>query len=97
MSILIAMPVPALVLMVVMPAISIVVPTVTILMMIMMVTMCIRIILQIALCKYFCRSVRWSLHTGIELDSGVSECHLSSHSDTTANQSVCLQSLQETS
>ena len=69
----------------------------TVVMMVMMVAVRIRVIDQIAGYQRFCGCSCRALHTGIERDARVSQCHLRAGSDPAADQGVDLCSLQEAS
>ena len=64
-------------------------------MMAMVVALGIGVIFQSSFSEGSRRSIRRSLYTGIELNSCISKRHLSTHTDTSADQSISLYRLQE--
>ena len=82
---------------VMMAAAVVVMSAAAVVMMVVMVTVRIRIIDQIASCQRFCGCICRALHTGIECDAGISQCHLRAGADPAADQGVDLCGLQEAS
>ena len=65
-------------------------------MMLVVIAAGIRIIFQRPFCKSLCRSIRRPLNAGIKPDPGISQCHLSPHTDPATDQGICFYRMKET-